>query len=57
MRTRRSGAGLDDLADGVDVALHEVAAEAVGEAHRALEVDRVAGRQVAEGGPRGASRR
>ena len=44
------GRRVDDLADGVDVALHEVAAEAVLEADRPLEVDRVARRQVAEVG-------
>ena len=50
MRTRRSGAGADDLADGVDVALHQVAAEAVLEADRSLEVDAVAGAERAEVG-------
>ena len=44
------GRGVDDDADRVDVALDEVAAEPVAEPHRALEVDRVAGLQVAEGG-------
>ena len=38
MRTRRSGAAVDDLADAVDVALHEVAAEPVAAGARALEV-------------------
>ena len=37
-----------DRADGVDVALHEVAAEPVGEPHRTLEVHPVAGDERAE---------
>ena len=36
------GHGVDDLADGVDVALHDVAAEAVLGPHRSLEVHRLA---------------
>ena len=45
MRVEPSGSGarVAQGADRVDVALHDVAAEAVGEAHRAFEVDRVAG--------------
>ncbi len=39
-----------DLADAVDVALDEVASEAVAEAQGALEVDAVAGGQFAEVG-------
>ena len=39
-----------DGADAVDVALHEMAAEPVGEPQRALEVDRVAGGERPEGG-------
>ena len=50
MRTRRSGAGSTISPTRVDVALHEVAAEAVLEAHRALEVHRVAGPKRAEVG-------
>ena len=50
MRTRRSGAAVDDLADAVDVALHEVAAEAIAQPDRPLEVHRVAGLERAEGG-------
>ena len=38
----------DDRADRVDVALHDVTAEAIGQAHRALEVDRVTVAQRAE---------
>ena len=44
---RRAGA---DGADRVDVALHEVAAEPVGEPHRAFEVHAVADRQRADRG-------
>ena len=44
------GRRVDDLADAVDVTLHEVAAEAVGQPHRPFEVDRVAGGEVAEAG-------
>ena len=40
---RPAACALDDRADAVDVALHDVATEAVGEAHRPFEVDRVAG--------------
>jgi hypothetical protein len=43
MRTARSRRGPHDLADAVDVALDDVAAEAVLHPHRALEVDRIAG--------------
>ena len=46
---RRAG---DDLADPVDVSLHEVAAEAVGQPQWALEVDGVARAKVAEVGAR-----
>ena len=42
------GRGLHDLAHRVDVTLHEMAAEPVGQPHRALEVHRVAGPQVVE---------
>ena len=47
---RRSGAAVDDGADAVDVALDQVAAEAVLQAHRALQVHRGAGDQGAEAG-------
>src|SRR3954447_11898456 len=43
------GRGHDDLAGAVDVALHEVAPEPVGEADRSFEVDRVADGERAEG--------
>ena len=56
-RTRRSGAGSTISPTRVDVALHEVAAEAVGEADRALEVDRVAGPRGRRGWCGRASRR
>src|SRR6185436_13789390 len=39
---------LDDLADAVDVALDEVAAEAIGQSHRTFEVHGIARLQVAE---------
>ena len=51
------GGADDDLADAVDVALHEVPAEAVGQADRALEVHLVARLQVAEARALQASRR
>ena len=38
----------DDLADRVDMALHQVAAQAVGESHGTFEVHRVTGRQRPE---------
>ena len=57
MRTRRSGAGSIDLADRVDVALHEVAAEAVLHADGPLEVHRVARGELAEVRAEVASRR
>src|SRR5690606_19120803 len=41
---------LDDLPHAVDVALHEVPAEAVAEPHRSLQVDGVPGRERPEGG-------
>ena len=50
MRTRRSGAGSTISPTRVDVALHEVAAEPVGQPHRALEVHRIARPRVAEVG-------
>src|ERR671910_2051963 len=43
----------DDLADPVDVALHDVAAEAVEQPHGPLEVDPVAGGPVADRGAGG----
>ncbi len=48
--TRRSGAGVDDLAHAVDVALHEVTAEPILEPDRPFEVDRVTRPQIAEVG-------
>src|SRR4029079_13614796 len=42
------GAHRHDAADAVDVALHEVAAEALIQAHRPLEIDGIAHAQAAE---------
>ena len=40
MRTSQVGHRFHHLADSVDVTLHEMSAEAIGEPHRALEVQR-----------------
>ena len=40
------GCRIDDLADGVDVAEHEVTAQSIAERHRPLEVDDVARSQA-----------
>ena len=50
MRDPQVRGGVDDLADAVDVALDEVAAEAVAEPHRTLEVHPVAGLEGAQRG-------
>ncbi len=49
MHNRGAGAAFEDHADAVHVPLHEMPAEAVGQAHGALQVDPVAGAQPTQG--------
>ena len=48
MEPSGSGDAIAHGADAVDVTLHDVTAEAVGEAHRTFEVDRITGVEATE---------